>query len=564
MLRATEEIKQKLSIVDVVGEYVKLERAGNYLKARCPFHSEKTPSFHVSPDRGTYYCFGCGAKGDAFDFVEQFEGLDFKGALKLLADKAGVTLARSDFQDSASELYDALEKGAQFYESNLKDHSMALAYLRERGLNTETIKAFRIGVAKDAWSTLTEYLKKVGFTEGIIETAGLAKRGDKGSMYDRFRNRIMFPISDPSGRIIGFSGRALDSKEPSKYINSPETPLFIKSKILYGLDKAKRAIKEKNYTIVVEGQFDLVLSHQEGLKNTVAVSGTAFTTEESLESLSHLGSLKRLSSNILFAFDSDQAGIGAAWKATKAAFALGMDVKIIALPEGQDPAALLAENPVLYKDALKNAKRAIPFFADEIVRTAPDERKRGKAVSEKIIPLLKNIPSAIEQTVAIREAAQATGFPESVIQSDLLNVKEEKKKAVEETPQTPKLSLEDKIFGLVYYKESKGLPTEHIKKKLEEILGSDVYREAEEKSRQFKEELLYVSDILYTLHDTSDTDSDVLIAKLAVELIKKKLKSLADTLAQTKADDPEYQILLKDFNTYTQKLQAINKNEHAN
>ncbi|MDO8562183.1 MAG: DNA primase, partial [bacterium] len=264
-----QQIKDKLSIVDVVSQYVKLERAGSTLRARCPFHSERTPSFFVSPERGTYHCFGCNVGGDIFSFIEQIEGLDFKGALKILAEKAGVPLVyeKRGERDSRERLFELLETVTIFYVSHLSDY--AREYLHKRGINDETIKSFRVGLAGDAWGEASDYLRSKGFSEKEILDTGLAKRGERG-LYDRFRSRIIFPIADSAGRIVGFSGRILPAKnivpakaeksdiEPPKYLNSPETELFHKSRILYAYDRAKQAMRKNNCAVLVEGQLDLI------------------------------------------------------------------------------------------------------------------------------------------------------------------------------------------------------------------------------------------------------------------------------------------------------------------
>src|SRR3989344_1240665 len=340
-----DTIKSRLDIVDVISGYLKLEKAGSNLKARCPFHNEKSASFFVSPTRQSYYCFGCGAKGDMFTFVEEMEGIDFRGALKTLADKAGVEL-KFEGKDSQmirtekDKLYAVLDDSAQFFEEQLKKNPTAIEYLKSRGLLEETINEWKIGYAPDpalvGWRSLFAHLKKIGHNKEIIIKAGLAKDVESSSAggikepYDVFRDRIIFPISDQGGRIVGFSGRALGEGTP-KYLNSPDTPLFTKSELLYGLDKAKEAIRKKDYAILVEGQIDLVLSHQCGVKNTVASSGTAFT-------VAHLERLKRLSTRIILAFDGDVAGEKAAYKSAALALSLGMDVKIAGLKEGKDPA----------------------------------------------------------------------------------------------------------------------------------------------------------------------------------------------------------------------------------
>src|SRR3990167_7220635 len=326
------KIKERLSIEDVVSSYIKLERAGANLKAKCPFHNEKTPSFFVSPSRESYYCFGCGASGDIFTFVEEFEGLDFKGALKLLAARAGIVLEYQNKEEESEKekLYKALEESTLYFSNNLKENKKVLEYLKSRGLSEDTIKDFRVGFAKDDWRELYNYLKKEGYSDPELERAGLVIKSEKG-FYDRFRGRIMFPISDSSGRIIAFSGRVFNGdKKSAKYINSPETPIFSKSSVLYGLDRAKESIRKNNFSILVEGQMDLLLSHQAGYRNTVATSGTALSesTETKENVVSNLGLIRRLSENLVLAFDGDKAGLHASERAGRIALSLGMDVKV--------------------------------------------------------------------------------------------------------------------------------------------------------------------------------------------------------------------------------------------
>src|ERR1035437_5544536 len=261
MSSSVEQIKERLNIEEVVGSYIKLERAGNSLKARCPFHNEKTPSFFVSPDRGSYYCFGCGVKGDIFTFVQEFEGIDFLGALKILADKAGITLENfsSKITDKKERLYQLLEVSTLFLQRNLESEEIPLNYLKKRGLHDETIKTWKIGYVRDEWRTISDHLKSKGFTDDEIERAGITKTEGK-STYDRFRGRIMFPLFDSAGRVIAYSGRQFESDgTEAKYLNSPETPLFEKSKVLYGFDRAKLDIRRAGSALFVEGQMDLLM-----------------------------------------------------------------------------------------------------------------------------------------------------------------------------------------------------------------------------------------------------------------------------------------------------------------
>ena len=305
-----EKIKERLGIVDVVRSYIPVEKAGASYKAKCPFHNEKTASFNISPERNVYYCFGCGARGDIFTFVEEFEGLDFAGALTFLADKAGVQLSGVSKKDTSLQesLYRVMEEALLYYEKEYTSSPEASLYLQERGVGEATIASFRIGFAPDGWRHLYDFLSKKGFSDSLLEKAGLIKASEKkenetSRFYDRFRNRIMFPIMDSAGRVIAFSGRTLEKRDDvAKYINSPETELFNKSDVLYGYDKAKTHIRNANACILVEGQVDLLMAHQAGFPYTVASSGTSFTG-------SHLARIKRMTDTLIIAFDRDRAGL---------------------------------------------------------------------------------------------------------------------------------------------------------------------------------------------------------------------------------------------------------------
>src|SRR3989344_4405479 len=284
MSSSVDQIKSKIDIVSLVSSYIKLDKAGTNFKGRCPFHNEKTPSFFVSPDRGNYYCFGCHAKGDIFTFVQEFEGLDFVGALKVLAEKTGVELIGYNRGEKTEKenFHEILEQATLFYQRKLQESKEAAGYLKARGIKTETIDDFRIGFAPSEWRELFDYLKSRNVSEADMLKCGLIKRKDESSRgtesyYDTFRGRIMFPLCDSAGRTVGFSERILvaDLKNP-KYLNSPETVFFNKSEIIFGFDKAKTEIRRKDYSILVEGQIDLVMMHQVGFSNTVAGSGTAF------------------------------------------------------------------------------------------------------------------------------------------------------------------------------------------------------------------------------------------------------------------------------------------------
>lgn len=414
-------IKEKLDITEIISGYVKLEKAGQSFKARCPFHNEKTPSFFVSPTRQNFYCFGCGVKGDIFTFVEDIEGLDFRGALKLLADKAGVEIEHKggESKEEKKKILNVTEEATKFFEKELIQNKEAYRYITSRGIDDESIKKWRIGYARPEWRSLFDYLQKLGYDKEIILKAGLTKVSDTSANkdpYDVFRGRIIFPLTDLNGRVIAFSGRALSKESEPKYLNSPDTPLFTKSEVLYGLDKAKDQIRRKNYAVLVEGQIDLVLSHQIEIDNTVAASGTAFTQQ-------HLEKLKRFSSRIILAFDGDLAGLKASRKASELAIFLGLEVKVADLPKDSDPAQIVEKSPEEWKNILRQSLPAVEFFFNKIEEVEKDPRKLGRQVEQNILPMIKLMGSAIEQSHYVSMLSKRTGIKEEILWEDLRKVK---------------------------------------------------------------------------------------------------------------------------------------------
>lgn len=425
-----ETIKERLDIAEIVGGYVKLEKAGQSFKARCPFHNEKTPSFFVSPVRQSYYCFGCGAKGDIFTFVQELDGLSFKEALKTLADRAGVEIKyrpeAAALRTEKDKIRAALETATEFFENQLEENSAAKTYLKSRGISEDSVTRWRLGYAPAEWRALYAHLLQLGFSKEILLKAGLAKPVDERNdaphrssikePYDVFRDRIIFPISDVGGEIIAFSGRALAKETEPKYLNSPDTVLWTKSETLYGLDKAKEKIRRKDYAILVEGQMDLLLSHQVGIDNAVASSGTAFTA-------AHLARLKRLSKRIILAFDGDSAGEVASEKASSLALALGLEVKVAKLPTGRDPADVAHKSPEDWKEILRHSKQAIEHFLDQMIQEEKDSRKLGKLIEKKILPLVAFLESSMERSHFISLISKCTGIKEDIVWEDLKRAK---------------------------------------------------------------------------------------------------------------------------------------------
>lgn len=388
-----EEIKKRLDIVDFISGYLTLKKAGVNYKASCPFHSEKTPSFMVSAERQIYKCFGCGESGDIFSFLMKMEGLNFPEAIEMLANRAGVIIDKhinkevyQKEKDNKSRLYKINKLAAQVYHKILLEHSSASQardYLKKRKLSTETINVFNIGYAPTK-PILEQFLHDRGFSYEEIHSAGNP---------DRFKNRIIFPITDQMGNVLGFTGRVINPADQPKYLNTPETNIFHKGRILYGLDIAKQSIKQDKNAVIVEGQMDVISSHQAGVKNVVASSGTALTSD-------HLDVLSRYSNNIIFAFDQDLAGEQAAKKSIMMAISKGLNAKTIIIPKGfKDAGEIVEKDPKLWQKTIIDSVHVLDWI---IQRTFIDKKdnlsgQEKKEIAQNIIPFISIIPDQIEQ-----------------------------------------------------------------------------------------------------------------------------------------------------------------------
>ncbi len=551
MSSSVEKIKERLSIVDVISSYMQVEQSGKNFKAKCPFHNEKTPSFFISADRGTYYCFGCGEKGDIFSFVEKFEGTDFMGSLKLLAERAGVTLEdrrnNDPNKDKKETYYEILEEATRFFEANFENEPKVRAYLINRGLTDATIKSFRIGFVKDEWRTLSDYLISKGYKISDIETVGLTKKSEKG-YYDRFRSRIIFPLCDSSGRVIAFSGRIFgkDDATEAKYLNSPDTPLFYKSNVLFGIDKAKESIRRRSYSIIVEGQMDLIMSHQAGFTNTVAVSGTAFTdsTEDNESKINNLGLIRRLSPNIIFAYDGDSAGIRAVSRSSVIALSLDMQVKVASLPLNKDPADIILENTDIWKDIIKNSVDIITFHVERICKNTSDIRKRGQQVRDIIFPFLIIIKSAIDKSSYVSLINSKTGIPANAIIEDFENYEKthqvnninkigEKKEEVKESI-SRRGNLEKKLFGIIFLhkKIDLGLDIDSVTVSLGDKIGKDEFLKIQEFHEPFADSLALIIEDDLDKGKIKDINSEIneLMLNLEEEILNERRILLLDRI----------------------------------
>ena len=583
---SVDKIKERLSIVDVISSYLKLEKAGGNFKANCPFHNEKTPSFFISPARGSYYCFGCGVKGDIFTFVEQFEGLDFKGALKVLADRAGVPLESYNPKEQTEKdrLYQVMETAALFYEREFLENKEAQEYVKSRGITDETRKIFRIGYApseKAGWRMLTNEMRKKGFTDKEIELAGLAKfpedKKEQG-LYDRFRDRVMFPIADTGGRVIAFSGRMLHddgSGMQGKYINSPETPIFKKGSTLYGLDKAKFEIRKRDLAILVEGQMDLVLSHQAGFTNTVASSGTALgdsvmaDVERGL--LSGLGQVNALTKKMVIAFDGDKAGLRAAGRAERIALSLGMDVKITKMPKDMDPADVIRKSGAdEWKKIIDGATHIITLYTSVLMEHPLSELARARAVSDKILPYVAVMPSAVERAYFIKQISLKTGIPESALNEDmakLINREQTDKQVLAEMNVGKKESrrgirIEDRLFGILFWQQTLSPPKidiEMLRSKLQTILGEKNFSNSMEMPTDKKNERIFEVELLYQNDERLEREVDELILNLEEDILGKAIEIVMTELgnAERSGDEEKAKLLMTTSQEITSRLNTI-------
>jgi len=561
-----DKIKERLSIVDVVSSYIKVEKAGSNFKAKCPFHNEKTPSFFISPTRESYYCFGCNAKGDIFNFVQDFEGLDFFGALKTLALRAGVDIkVEAGKEKSENErIFELLDIATVFFEGNLEKKPDAKNYLKKRGLTEDTIKSWRIGYAEDQWRSILNFCRDKGFSELELQKAGLVKKSqEKGDYYDVFRSRIIFPIFDSASRPVAFSGRLLEDREDApKYLNSPETVLFNKSEILYGFDRAKLAIRRKNYSVLVEGQMDLLMSHQAGFENTVASSGTALSPEQLIR-------LNRLSSRIILAYDGDSAGFRAAERSARLALSLGMNVKVASLPKKEDPASLISKDHQKWMETLKNSTHIIEFYLDKIISSDLPQRRIDQEIKTKVLPLVKILPSQIDQARFISEIADKANIKESAVWDDFKKIPNEGEvsesvvKIKDKLTESRRSNIISKLASIIFWQETlaeSDLNRAKILEKTEKLLGDKEFFEKNLGSR--KNELIFEAESYFSGREDLSNIIDDLFLNFEEEVLKDEFaRSMQElSLAEKSKDKEKADLLLKKCKDLGGKINTLKVN----
>ncbi|MBM2820450.1 MAG: dnaG [Candidatus Berkelbacteria bacterium] len=508
-----EEIKRRIDIVDFISTYLTLKKAGSNYKAVCPFHQEKTPSLMVSAEKQIFKCFGCGEGGDIFSFVMKMENLEFPEALKILAERAGVQLKRREFKpeegkDRKTRLYKLNNLSALAFNKILLERpagKQALEYLEKRKITLQTLKDFMVGYAPSKM-LMSQFLQKRGFNPSEIQSAGSP---------DRFFRRIIFPIRDVMGNVIAFTGRVLDPKQEPKYLNTPETIIFHKGQILYNLNQARGSVKQENAAVVVEGQMDVIASHQAGVKNVVATSGTALTNE-------HLRILYRYTPNIIFAFDSDTAGLVTSKKAYEMAISKGFNVRMVDLEEFKDPGEMIAVNPKLWTDAVTTAKPVIDWYFQLAFKKSKIEDREltsqeKKEIAKEILPIIKIIPDSIEQAHFVNLLAKRLEVNEDVVFDALTKVSAAKQDNPKQAQiKKRNIDAEDLLLSIMLFSPDK-IPETRGKIKLENFKNKNLATIYTSLEREYDKDK---KNVLKRIKNTVSRETSILIDNLIAEAEK--------------------------------------------
>jgi DNA primase len=594
MSNVTEDIKARLDVVDLIKEYIQLTPSGVNFKACCPFHNEKTPSFYVSSEKQIWHCFGCSAGGDIFEFVKKIEGLEFPEALRILADKTNVKIDYNyspELKNQKTKVLDILETAANyFHQLLLKDPTAQNArdYLKKRDIKEDAIQEFNLGYSKDAWDDLLKHLKNKKFTDLDIEAAGLVVKSKKdGKFYDRFRGRLMFPINNIFGQIIGFTARILKKDDQQgKYVNTPQTIAYDKSSVLYNMDLAKMSIKQKNYTILAEGQIDVISSYLAGVKNIIASSGTALTSQQ-------VKIIKRYSENLMIAYDADQAGLKATFRIVDNALLENMNIKIIEMPAGSDPDQLIKEDPEKWLEAIKDAKPLMDFVFDKILAMGDiHDVFSKKKMAQKLLVFISKFRDDIERETYLKRLSDLIDVDYNLLKEKLDNFLNKNKQTY----------IDDKSSNNEYIPSKLNKKEELLKKIIAlginftnnlEYLASNLELEYIGKSTiddLYKEMIIYYTknnsfdlkafekgldkdkndllDIIvfifeneYSDYDNNKAFGDIqdLSKAYKKEVLTKELKKLEDSLklAEKQEKEEEIEKITKEFITVTHKLNSI-------
>ena len=575
-----EEIKRKTDIVGVVGSYVALKKMGRHHKGLCPFHSEKTPSFMVNEEMGLYKCFGCGAGGDVIKFLMEIEGIEFREALERLAEKAGVKLVsrRRDDNDERTKMLEVMDLAARYYHWLLMEGNAGEAareYLRGRKINEKLIETFNIGFAMQSWEGVVNYLiKKKGYSEELLEKVGLVSRKSKdGGVYDKFRGRIMFPLQDAGGKVVGFTGRILPSlakDDEPKYMNSPETALYHKSRMLYGFFQAKKAVREKRRAILVEGQMDCISSFASGITETVAVGGTALT-EDQVELLA------RLADKIYLSMDADEAGSVAIKRSVELAEKRGMSIKVVQIEGGKDPDEIARKSPEKWRELVEKSVDVYEFIMTAAFKKFDATKVEGiKKITEEVVPFLAKIENGVVREVWAKRLADKIGVATKGVIGEIekkISGKQETKNTSEERGEVEEkriVKLARRLIGLLILRQEAvkvvaprfgGVSVAGAEGKLITwLLENGENQPVDELVKNIPEELREVAGEAYMAEDSEEVPGQKEVEEAAVQLLreiirdrKKEIMEEMNLARREKNEEKEDEIFAK--------LNELNKKE---
>ncbi len=540
-----DQIQDRTDIVEVISRFIPLKKAGKSYKAPCPFHHEKTPSFIVSPDKQIYHCFGCGAGGNVFSFLMRYENLQFPEVVEMLAEKAGIMLPRDSLQKSqtnsfADQLYKINELACQFFQICLKNSASAKEYLVSRGIGDETAKKFKIGYAPDSWEALLNFFKNKDIGSNILEKAGLAIANEKGGHYDRFRNRVIFPILDLKDRILGFGARVLDSSLP-KYINSPETAIYSKGRNLYGLNFSKEDIKRCGHALVVEGYLDLIIPYQSGIRNVMATLGTALTIDQ-------VRLVKRFVNTVIMVYDPDEAGESASLRSLELFISEDVNVYIAELSSGLDPDSYIrkfgAED---FLKLIKASKNVFDYKFDKLKNRFDITSAHGKAgIVSEMLPTITKINNAVFRSDLIKKLAEKLSVDEGAIKLELKKIKPDfaERRYIVSPSEVKKDSRSAELMVLALL-----LDNENFIKRIMRDLSLDEFKDSSVRDVVGAISTLYIEKkeitparLINHLGSTSEAADLVSEAVNILEMLVDKDKALTDCVARIKKDNIKDQL----------------------
>jgi len=560
-----QDIKDRLNIAEVIGGYIQVKKAGAAFKALCPFHHEKTPSMQISPQKQIWHCFGCGEGGDVISFVQKYENLEFKEALRLLADRAGVQLPEyrpknPEAENEKDTLFRINDFAARFYHQVLVSDPRgkeAMEYLQKRGLSLETIKQWQIGFAPDDFHSLEHALSSKQVRQTDMVKAGVSTKNERGQVYDRFRGRITFPIFDLSNRCLGFSARILkDDGKSAKYVNSPETLIYNKSRVLFGLNFGKNTARQKEEVVIVEGQMDCISAHQAGITNVVASSGTALTEQQ-------LDLLSRFTRHLKFCFDSDAAGLKATRRAIEMYLGKDFVVKIVDLKGAKDPDELLKAGPDRFLALVEEAPLFMDYYLAKAFENYQEKSvEQKKEVARDVLPLIKALTDAVEQDHYIQKLAQKLGASEKAVRQSLAAIKTASAHASKGAERKPEVKshitrtgMEKEVFGgiLVY---SDFAAEAHKKLELQDFENTEIRQalqsffadkkaQLERQSSVAKEAVFMVESLIENTENNTEAVERQLfksLAMLKVATIKQQLMRLQQELKFAESANNKEQI----------------------